>query len=238
MTEKRTKTSIVTPVKANEKELLDAELAGETHEELGSEVEELLGIPQVFLTDAQWDALNKWTRLSSQIRVEINLALRRYWHTVTNQRIAPDTLTQIGDARKTLSALTSSLLQLSDNPDLFKRQIIYFDRSAIEQRKILLETCSQLDRADDILSIAEERLNTKPEGPPFAAVYELIHRLDWVLSSHLGIALTRSNNQHIGQLNTRDFVIEVVKAADLKIKDSTIDTVIRDYISDRNAASD
>jgi hypothetical protein len=237
MSNVRTKHSTVTPIQAEEKELLDAEVAGGAHEELAEEIDEFLGIPQAFLTDAQWEALRDSIRLSDRIRVEINLALRRYWHTVTNERVSQNTFTQIADVRRKISDLTISLLELADNPDLFKRQIIHFAQSAREQRQTLVDTCTQVDQADTILSLAEERLKTKPDGPSNAALYELVYRLDHILNVHANAVLTRSSKKKRGTINTRDFVTEVVKAADLKITDQSVHTVIRNYISDRNAGA-
>jgi hypothetical protein len=105
--------------------------------ELSAEIKERFGIPNTFLTEKQWAKIGPLLGLPVQARFEINIALKRYWYSYREESISPETLPELARVRDLLEKSVFGLADLAKNADLFKGQIVHFDKSAIEQRREL-----------------------------------------------------------------------------------------------------
>lgn len=222
---------------ATDDDLIKARATGGSNQELLSlQLKENFGVPYSFLTEGQWDRIKTLSGLLEHARFEINIALRRYWYARLNQKVSPDTIREIGEARTQVQNVIPLLLELSDNEDLFKGEIVHFDQSAIEQRLEIKRTCERLDRIDTLFANAEARLARGRGGESYGPIYGLIHHLDWILYSELGVTFRRSDLKIPSLAATgspRELLWAIVKIAHLKITENTLDTVLRDYIKDR-----
>ena len=227
-----------TPERPDENELARAKVfGGYIDPELSSQIEEKFGIPNTFLTEKQWDEISIISGLPLEARFEINIALKRYWYSYWEETVSPETHTEIARVHGLLEDALLSLAQLTKNPDLFKGQIIHFDQSAIEQRIALERTCDTILPALRILSNAQDRLASGRGAKSYGPLYELIHHLDFVFYKCLGTKLRRSDKKIPSPLasgSPKQFVWIVLQAANLQVAESTMDTILRDYIHDRD----
>jgi hypothetical protein len=210
---------------------------GYNNPKISAEIEKKFGIPVPFLTERQWTEIENASGLPVHARFEINIALKRYWYSHLTQKVSPATVPEIKAVVQLLENVGLRLATLAENEDLFKGQIIHFDRSAIDQRENLEGTCASIFNAIGILSNSLSRLKRRRGNPSFGPLYELIHHLDFVLYKCLGEKLENSKKR-IPSLSTvgthQSFVWKVVEVANLKVSSSTVDTVLKNYCNDRD----
>ena len=204
---------------------------------ISAEIETKFGIPIPFLTEHQWVEIQNASGLPVQARFEINIALKRYWYAHLTQKVSPTTVPEIEAVLQLLENAGLRLAALTENVDLFKGQIIHFDKSAIDQRQNLEGTCKSIFGAIGVLSNSLSRLKRGRGNPSFGPLYELIHHLDFVFYKCLGQKL-KNSKKRIPSLSTsgthQNFVWKVVEVANLEVLPSTVDTVLKNYVNDRD----
>lgn len=213
--------------------------AGQVSPELTKNIKEKYGIPLAYISDPQWEDVQKLTGLPHSARFEVNIALRRYWDLrIRNQSPNPETIKAIDNARDAIDAALDALIPLmTREEELYKGRIIHFEQSALEQH-LQLERCLEvMSRTEKLLSRMQDRLerSKRPGKPGYGPLIELVHHLDYVLYSFKGVNVSRSTNK-ISKMVTGsplDFVRAVLKIADLEVSESTIDTIVRDYVKIR-----
>jgi hypothetical protein len=228
-----------TPVTTSAAELIRAEIHSGvgSGKELNKRVKNAFGVPYAFLTEGQWKEIQSKADLRPSARFELNIALRRYWLERDKAMIDPDARTAVAEVRKKLDDALGSLVELIFNEDVFKGPVAYHQRTPLQQREQLEETCESISHALIILSDAEKRLTRNRGKPDEGPLYDLIHHLDFILYASHGVCLTRSKNRIPagGATDTPlEYVWTVIKVANLQVARGTVDTVLRDYITDRD----
>jgi hypothetical protein len=202
-----------------------------------SELKKRFEIVYTFLSEEQWEEVSSIAGLPLHARFEVNIALKRYWYAYLNESVSPDTLPEIENVHSSLESALNGLLTLSRNPDLFKGQIIHFDRSAIEQREMLEGTVKSILRAMWLLENAERRLTKGKGARAYGPLYELIHRLDFIMYKCVGGQLKNSDKKIQSPMasgSPKEFVRAILKIAHLQVKDTTVDTMLKRYVNDRD----
>jgi hypothetical protein len=236
---KRPKPPPRTPATTSGAELILAEVhsgvgAGK---EINKKLKNAFGVPYAFLTEKQWKEIQSKAGLRPSARFELNIALRRYWLERFNTTIDPKARDAVAEARQRLDDALGSLVGLIVNEEVFKGPVAYYQRTPLEQREELEQTCESISRASLILSAAEKRLTRGRGQPSYGPLYDLINHLDFILYASHGICVTRSKNRIPAGAATdtpAEYIWTVLKVADLQVSESTVDTVLRNYITDRD----
>lgn len=237
---KRPKAPPRAPEYVSGKELIRSEVGGGIgsgrglHEKLRKE----LGIPYAFLTQSQFEKIKSKAGFTENVRFELNIALRRYWISYLDTNDSAPTRELVDGADEKLEeALGAIAAILNNNEQFFNGPIAFFHHTPLEQSDILEETMASMMRAQKIIQDAQKRLARGPGQPSYGPLYELIHHLDFILYRSHGIVLSRSKNRipFNGATNTPfEYVWSVAKVANLKVSKSTVDTVLKNYIRDRD----
>jgi hypothetical protein len=236
---KRPKPPPRTPATTSGTELILAEVhsgvgAGK---EINKKLKNAFGVPYAFLTEEQWKEIQSKAGLRPSARFELNIALRRYWLERFNSSMDPKARDAVAEARQRLDDALESLVELIVNEEVFKGPVAYYQRTPLQQREELEQTCESISRASLILSASEKRLTRGRGQPSYGPLYDLINHLDFILYASHGICVTRSKNRIPagGATNTPlEYVWSVLQIADLQVSESTVDTVLRNYITDRD----
>lgn len=219
-------------------DVVKASVAGGYNDsKLTAEIEKKFGIPIPFLSEEQWEKVSALSGLPVQARFEINIALKRYWYAHLTQTTSPKTAPEIESVCALLEKSGLRLSALASNQDLFKGQILHFDKSAIEQREILEQTCEQIFRAIGVLENCQRRLKRGRGNPSYGPLYELVHHLDFVFYKCLGQKLANSKKPSPAvstAVNHQKFISSVLEVANLKVAGSTIDKILKSYVNDRD----
>jgi hypothetical protein len=205
--------------------------------EISKKLKNAFGVPYAFLTEEQWEEIQLKAGLRPSARFELNIALRRYWLERLNASIDPKARDAVVEAKQRLNDALESLVGLIVNEAVFKGPVAYHQRTPLQQREELEQTCESISRASIILSSAEKRLTRGRGQPSYGPLYDLINHLDFILYASHGICVTRSKNRIPagGATDTpAEYIWTVVKVADLQVSESTVDTVLRNYITDRD----
>ncbi|MDA9515065.1 hypothetical protein XI04_18660 [Bradyrhizobium sp. CCBAU 11430] len=205
---------------------------------LNARLEQALGIPYAYLTEHQWNEIQSKTKFRTSARFELNIALRRYWTERLDKSAAPNAKKEITESRSKLEAARQSLLKLIIQEDVFKGRVAHCQISPLEQRKELEAFCERISGADIILASLEKR-HTRGRGQPsYGPVYDLIHHLDYIFYAQHGQRITRSEKRMIrddpATVTSKHYVWMMMQIADRQIAEATVDTVLRDYIMDRD----
>jgi hypothetical protein len=204
---------------------------------LNKKLQNAFGVPYAFLTEAQWKEIQSKAGFRPSARFEINIALRRYWMERFDASIKPEAHAAVVEAKQKLVEALKSIVELIVSEDVFKGPVAYHQRTPLQQRKELEKTCESISRAHTILSAAEKRLTRGRGQPSYGPLYDLIHHLDFILYAQHGIRVTRSKNRIPAAPATdtpSEYIWTVIRVADLQVSKSTIDTVLRNYITDRD----
>jgi hypothetical protein len=236
---KRPKPPPRVPEIANRRDLARAEITSGIGSgvALNEKLRNAFGVPYAFLTEEQWKEIKSKAGLRGSARFELNIALRRYWDERLKTSIPPGAQIVIADVKQRLNDAFGSLVELILNEDVFKGPVAYHQRTPLQQREQLEETCESLARAQIILSAAEKRLTRGRGKPSEGPLYDLIHHLDFILYASHAICVTRSKNRIPAGAATDtplEYVWTVIKVANLQVSKSTVDTVLRNYITDRD----
>jgi hypothetical protein len=203
---------------------------------LNEKLKNAFGVPYAFLTEGQWKEIKSKAGLRPSARFELNIALRRYWLERLKNSIAPGASDSVANVRQLLQDALHSLADLIFNEDVFKGPVAYYQRTPLQQRERLEQTCESISRAQVILSAAEKRLTRGRGQPSEGPLYDLINHLDFILYASHGICISRSKNRIPagGATDTPfEYVWTVVQAANLQVLKNTVDTVLKRYITDR-----
>ena len=203
---------------------------------LNAELDQRFGIPLSFLTENQWEKIYLISGLPMHARFEVNIALRRYWIARLEETIAPHTKEDLRKAKAALEASLRALTPLTRNEDIYKGNIVHFETSAMEQTALLEKCMIAQMQTLEMIKNAEDRLKRSRGRPRYGQLYDLIHHLDFVLYTCLGVNVTRSKNRipsPAAERSSMDYVIAVLEIADRHVTPSTIDTVLKGYITDR-----
>jgi hypothetical protein len=204
---------------------------------LNEKVKSAFGVPYAFLTEEEWREIQLKAGLRPSARFELNIALRRYWLERLKFSIDPKALDAVAEVKQRLDDAFASLVELILNEDVFKGPVAYHQWTPLQQREQLEETCESISRAQIILSAAEKRLTRSRGKPSEGPLYDLINHLDFILYASHGICVTRSKNRIPAGAATDtplEYVWTVIKVANLQVSKSTVDTVLRNYITDRD----
>jgi hypothetical protein len=204
---------------------------------LNQELREVLGIPYAFLTQTQFEEIKTAAGLRDSAQFELNHALRRYWRPRLETKVSPETPKSVAEAKTKLEQALSAVDSLIQNREFFNGPIEFFERTPLQQRESLERTCKSIVGALHIVQDAEERLSRGPGNPGYGPLNELIHHLDFILFKTHGVVLTRSKNRigHGGATDTPlEYVWRVVQIANLQVAKTTVDTVLKNYIKDRD----
>jgi hypothetical protein len=169
-------------------------------------------------------------------RFEVNIALRRYWVARLEETIAPQTKEDLRKAKDALEASLEALTRLTRNEDIYKGNIVHFEMSAMEQASILDNCMIAQMQTLELIKNAEQRLKKSRGRPRYGQLYDLIHHLDFVLYTCIGVNVTRSKNRipsPAAEGSSIDYVTAVLEIADRHVTPSTIDTLLKAYIRDR-----
>lgn len=204
-------------------------------EEFEFELRLLFGILRTRLTDAEWDNIKSLSGFEDAARTTIDSALRDYWEGLIHQTVDPETKKDIAKARTLIPRLVVALLELSENPDLFKGRVLYFDKSIAEQREQLMFAAHTLDKADDILGMAEERIEHGPGRKGYGPLQELVSKLDELLFEQHNTTLKRSTNRMSDRSKCTglEYVIEIARIAYPTVADATVDTALKEHIKQK-----
>jgi hypothetical protein len=236
---KRSKQPPRPPVHTSEEDLINAEI----HSGIGSgkglneKIQKVFGIPYAFLTEEQWQEIKSKAGLRPSARFELNIALRRYWLGILDKTVSPDTLSAVGEARERLQAAYEALVRVMTNGEFYKGPVAFHERSPLQKRLAMEETCESIFRTQRILTSAVEGL-ASGAGPAHGHLYDLIHHLDFILYKTHGVYVSRSANKiPVGGAthSPKEYVQAVVEVANLRVPWSTVDSVLRDYIKDRGS---
>jgi hypothetical protein len=236
---KRPKAPPRVPEIANRRDLARAEITSGvgSSKHLNEKVRKAFGVPYAFLTEEQWKEIQSKSGLRHTARFELNIALRRYWLERFDATISDKTREDVAEATKKLKETYGALAELIVNAEFFKGPLEYHQRSPLQQRLELEDTCETISRAQIILAAAAKRLARGRGQPSYGPLYDLIHHLDFILCKSHGVRVTRSKNRISagGATDTpMEYVWTVIKAANLEVSKSTVDTILRDYIKDRD----
>ena len=236
---KRPKVPPRKPIFVTGKELIFSEAGGGvgSGKRLNDKLRSVLGLPYAFLTEGQFQEIREKAGLRNSARFELNIALRRYWIARLDTTVSTETRESVIDAKDKLEKALFAVDSLIKNREFFNGPIEYFHRTPLQQRTALEETCQSIVGALHIVSDAAGRLARGPGNPGYGPLYDLIHHLDFILYKSLGVVLTRSKNRipYSGATDTpSDYVWNVVKVAHLDVTKSTVDTVLKNYIKDRD----
>lgn len=204
---------------------------------INERVQRELGIPYAFLTESQWSEISKKTGLPHSARFELNIALRRYWQIYLDEKIS-DTAskraeTTVGQLKGAMQSLSEVLL----DGDVFKGSVKFYSRTPLQQRAVLEKACAAMLRACQVLEEAKKRHKRRAGAPSYGPLYDLIHHLDFILFKSVGVKLTRSRNRIPSGASTDtplEYVWTVIQRANLEVQKSTVDTILRDYLKDRD----
>jgi hypothetical protein len=237
--QKRVKPLPRTPEIPNEHDLWRAQITSgvASGKRLNKKLQDAFGVPYAYLTELQWQEIRSKAGFRHSARFEINIALRRYWLERLDKKISDETRKAVTETTKQLKTAFEALVELILNEEFFKGPAAYHQISPLQQRQELEETCDSISRAQIILSSAAKRLARGPGQPSYGPLYDLIHHLDFILHAQHSIRLTRSSNriQFGGATDTPlEYIWTVIKVADLQVSKSTVDTVLRDYITERD----
>jgi hypothetical protein len=237
--QKRVKPPSRTPETPNEHDLLRAQITSgvASGKRLNKKLKDAFGVPYSFLTELQWEEIRSKAGFRHSARFEINIALRRYWLERLDKTISDETRKAVTETTKKLRDAFEALFDLISNDEFFRGPVVYHQVSPLRQRQELEETCDSISHAQVILSAAAKRLARGPGQPSFGPLYDLIHHLDFILHAQHNIRLTRSNNRIPvgGATDTPiEYVWTVIKLAHLQVSKSTVDTVLKDYITERD----
>jgi hypothetical protein len=204
---------------------------------LNEKLKDAFGVPYAFLTEGQWREIQSKAGFRHSARFEINIALRRYWLERLETTISDETREAVASAKEKLNEAYEALAELIVNDEFFRGPLQFHQRTPLEQRLELEETCDSISHAQIILSAAAKRLARGPGQPSYGPLYDLIHHLDFILYGQHGICVTRSKNRIPAAPATDtpfEYIWTVIKVADLQVSESTVDTVLRDYITERD----
>ncbi len=204
---------------------------------LNEKLRKTFGVPYAFLTEEQWKEIQFKSGLRHTARFELNIALRRYWLERLNASISDETREAVAAAREKLNEAFETLAELVVNEEFFKGPLEFHQRSPLQQRLELEETCDSISRAQIIISAAAKRLARGRGQPSYGPLYDLIHHLDFILYKSHAVRVTRSKNRipAVGATDTpMEYVWTVIKGANLEVSKSTVDTILRDYIKERD----
>jgi hypothetical protein len=236
---KRPKAPPRAPEYVSGKDLVFSEVGGgigsgrNLHEQLRKE----LGIPYAFLTESQFEKIRSKAGFDRNARFELNIALRRYWVSCLETKVSAETREAVNLAYDKLEEALGAIATILNNREFFNGPIEYFQHTPLEQSDVLEETMANMMRAQKIMQDAQARLARGPGQPSYGPLHELIHHLDFILFKSHGIVVSRSGNRipHNGATDTPiEYVWSVVKVANLKVAKATVDTVLKNYIRDRD----
>lgn len=204
---------------------------------LNAQLKKELGIPYSFLSDRQWKEIQSKTKFRPSARFELNIALRRYWTERLNTSVTAGAKGAIAESRTKLEAARKSIFDLIQE-DIFKGPVEFYQSTPLEQRKELEGFCASISRADMILASLEKRHTRGSGRPSYGPLYDLVHHLDFILYTQHGKRVTRSNKRMIRDdpetTTSKQYIWMVIRIADLQVAEATVDTVLKDYIRDRD----
>jgi hypothetical protein len=223
----------------SERDLIIAEGAagptGRRKTAFSKKVKAKLEIPFAFLTEGQWEEISKATGLRYYVRAEINIALQKYWGERLSDSDAAELNEKISNARFDLGEAIPAVNALLHDRAMFHDMPESYERTFAEQRLDLEMALEWMARADTILSDAEKRL-TRPRGrqPIYGQLYDLVHRLDFILWEYAGREVDRSKKLiQGGTITPLEFVWLVAQAADRHVSKARVENVVAQYITDR-----
>jgi hypothetical protein len=227
------------PATTTDDELISAEVTSGVGSGKGinQKLRNAFGVPYAFLTEEQWKEIQSKAGLRPSAKFELNIALRRYWLERLNALIDPKARTSVAETKQRLHEAYVSLATLMLDEEVFKGPVAYYQRTPLQQRKELQQTCNLISNAILTLSAAEKRLTRGRGQPSYGPLYDLIHHLDFILYASNGVCVTRSKNRIPAGAATdtpSEYIWTVLKVADLQVSKSTVDTVLRNYITDRD----
>jgi hypothetical protein len=199
------------------------------------QIKEKFEIPFAFLTEAQWDDIKKASGLRYYVRAEINIALQKYWSERLSDSDAEKLNEKISTAKYNLGEAIPSVNTLLHDKAMFHGMPESYERTFAEQRLDLEMSLEWMVRADNILSDAQKRLSRPPGRQPiYGRLYDLVHRLDFILGEHTFGEIDRSKKVIPGGKSTSlEFVWLVIQAADRHVSKDRVQNVVARYIKDR-----
>jgi hypothetical protein len=221
------------------KELILSEVGGGvgSGRGLNERLRKELGIPYAFLTESQFKEIQSKAGLSRHARYELNIALRRYWISCLETKVSAETRNTVNLAYDKLEEALGAVATILSNKEFFNGPIEHFQHTPLEQSDMLEDTMASMMRAQKIIRDAQTRLSRGPGQPSYGPLYDLIRHLDFIFYESHGIVLKRSGKRIPvnGATDTPlEYVWGVVKVANLKVARSTVDTILANYIHDRD----
>lgn len=205
-------------------------------DELSTELRANFGISKAYLSAKQWQEISYLSGLPKSAGFDVNTALRTFWNSRLGMTNLKGTIDDIKRAQRLLQKTIPVLLELSDNHNIIRRQILHALPVKVDHLAVMRSVALRMHDVDSFLESVREGLSYRSGHPSLGPIYDLIQDLDRLVQRRLGLKLHRSNkimkaaNAHG---SPSEFVHAIVKIASPKAADSTIDTVFADYISNR-----
>jgi hypothetical protein len=205
---------------------------------LETRLKQEFGIPYAFLTKEQWERIKAKTGLRDTALFEINIALKRYWLTYLDEEYqSPEAKRTVQTAKLALGDALEGLGPVLTHTEIFKAAFQFDRQTPLQQRISIEEAYEAIQKAYFVLDQIEAQQKKKRGDRQYGPLYDLVHHLDFILASQTGVRVSRSKNRIPSGSATdtpAQYVWTVIKVANLKVKESTVDTILRDYIRDRD----
>jgi hypothetical protein len=201
-------------------------------------VQQELGIPYAHLTKEQWERIKTKTGLGESALFEINIALKRYWQTYLDEEYRSVGAGQLLDSAKLgLGQALEKLGPVLTHTEIFKAPFKFDQQTPLQQRLSVERAYEAIQHAYFVLEQIQAQQKRNRGDRQYGPLYDLIHHLDFILFSQVGVKVTRSTNRIPSGSATdtpMEYIWTVVSIANLKVAKATVDSMLRDYISDRD----
>jgi hypothetical protein len=216
--------------------LIGKTAAGPPHfyEPLNERIKTEFQIPYSFLLATQWNEIRKKTGLQSSAWLEINIALQRYWYHYLEEYHSPTALTTVEDAEANLNEAMEAISAVLNHKEVFKGPLEYDRLTPLQQRGQLEKVHDAMLKGKRILGHAKERLTKDSKGrKSYGPLHILIHHLDFIVTNGARMPVNSKKKRPPGNMTSYDVVMKIVKIAKPDIKEGTVETMIKRYMSER-----
>jgi hypothetical protein len=193
------------------------------------------------LTDAQWSDIARYSDLPPEARPLIGKAIALFREVEKAGRFTSgQTRKQLRQLRKETLGVHTKLAEAMANPHAHFALTVPIAKPGthpeprLQAQRRLEGHLDNLQRLATWFELAENRVDIMKPGANRKAVnvHWLVGMLDTILKEHTGRKISRSNKRHN---TTREYIVAVLKIADLKIKSGTIGRAMQERIKLREA---